>query len=1293
MSERAQHSGREPFVQSTIQKPRPPRFAAPERVLDPAFFRTAHDEYANVADAELAALARAGKLPPGCALNPTEFIQQVMAAKQLPLDFDPVGYRIHHPELWGDRRADWEIALHYVRVGRLEGAGWVRPFDANFYREVYLPGVSAADHGAIAGHRELHPDHYGSLEEALVRNGWRSRDWTRAFDYQAYIIYNTLTETMQTPAQALVHFIEQGWRDLLAISAEQEFDPAYWADLAGSTGSLPSHEAYRLWVENGLAHAVPVNERAALRGLGLTISRYPAGFDWQAYLEERPSAAARARSEGRTPSRWDALEHLIERGVLDQQFPLPIEPGALAGILLLAGDRFTLAQREQDASVCYERALLCPDPPARLLRHCADQATRQGRPARALELYRRVRAFEQPGFWTWCNGAQAALAIGAWDEAADWVLGGLAEHPRDTRLQDILLRIQHARYEHAVSRHIGALRAGRAATELGAELDGILDLFMQAHRVNFGETGVRMPPGGGPLRVVVLANKDLAQCTFYRVDAKLEQLGGAEGVELQVFERSDDAAFRSAAATADIAVFYRLASNVEVLRCIAACRAIGVPTVYEVDDLVFDSAAFPEPYEAYSAAISEEAHFGLRAGVGLVRHAVTACDAAIASTERLATHLRPLVRSGRAVVHRNGLSGALAALARASAPRPQLAQDPAVTLFYGSGTLAHGADFQDLLAPAIAKLMAEHAHVRFVACGHVEAGELAARFPGRVELVPPVADRDAYLSQLLSVDINLAVLRPGVFNDCKSEIKWLEAAAFCVPSVVSDVEGYRETLEDGTHVVRVKPHADAWHAALRALVRNPARRAAIGAAARDRAVALYAPETLGRALAAELRQLAGKTVPAAPRRPRVLLANVFFPPQAIGGATRVVRDQAAELLQRYADRYDIGILCGNDEDDAPYRTEAYAWRGAPVWSVGCPHREHMDWIAFDPDMAAPVDAVLDRFQPDLVHAHCIQRLSATALQRVAARGIPYVVTAHDAWWVSDHQFLTDKGNRLRMPWDAEEYETPYNPHRRTEAWSRRLKLRAVLDGAAAVLPVSETFAAIYRRAGIGRAAAVPNGLPDLPPLEPAPATPGRVRIAHLGGVMAHKGYYLLRQAIERGQFANLDLMVMDHALNAGEDRREVWGSTPVLITGRVPQSRAGALYGSFDVLCAPSLWPESFGLVAREALHYGRWVIASSLGAIGEDVVPGQNGWVVDVAQRGALGRILAEIDADPARFARPPKLRTPGRPVGQQVAEIVAVYDRVLHPAAPAGAQAGAADAAPAARRPAAKASRRALQ
>jgi glycosyltransferase involved in cell wall biosynthesis len=43
-------------------------------------------------------------------------------------------------------------------------------------------------------------------------------------------------------------------------------------------------------------------------------------------------------------------------------------------------------------------------------------------------------------------------------------------------------------------------------------------------------------------------------------------------------------------------------------------------------------------------------------------------------------------------------------------------------------------------------------------------------------------------------------------------------------------------------------------------------------------------------------------------------------------------------------------------------------------------------------------------------------------------------------------------------------------------------------------------------------------------------------------------------------------------------------------------------YSAHDVLVAPSIWPESFGLVTREASSAGLYVIASEIGALSDPI-------------------------------------------------------------------------------------------
>ncbi len=637
--------------------------------------------------------------------------------------------------------------------------------------------------------------------------------------------------------------------------------------------------------------------------LGLPISTYPEAFDWRTYLDERPDIYIKAHSEGRPPNKFDALEHLVQYGLLDSTLSLPISDDKLPSIMKMAADRFSIMGRYKEAFSLYEKALLYDENMMDAENHLADLAYRHKQYEKAFFHYLRLRKREYINFWILYNGARSAFLCGELKWATEWAMHALSEYPRNKLLHDILFEINKKKFDSAISKHISELKNESGITHIESELDIIMNIFISIYRIDFTEiTKTCLNIEDRPIRIVILANKDLTQCTHYRVDLKKEQLEAAGGVHLEIFEQSASAEFRSASATADIAIFYRVASDLEVLRSIAACRAMGVLTAYEVDDLVFDMAEFPDSLEAYADAISADEHFELRAGVALVRHAVKSCDIGIASTERLAANMRGLVRSGIAIVYRNGLSLSLAGLARTHNERADLSNVASVTLFYGSGTRAHGADFRDVLAPALARLMAEHPEIRLVICGYVDASDLAFQFPGRVQRIPLIADRDAYLAQMLMVDVNLAILRPSAFNDCKSEIKWLEAAAFGVPSVVSDVAGYKETLIDDVDVVMVQYNQDAWYDSLRNMIIDPARRMAIGNSARKRVLKLYAPDVLGITFREKLCSLVGSailhepenglrrvnravnsrvdliSVPPKVRRPKILLVNVFFPP-------------------------------------------------------------------------------------------------------------------------------------------------------------------------------------------------------------------------------------------------------------------------------------------------------------------------------------------------------------------------------------------------------------------------------
>jgi glycosyltransferase involved in cell wall biosynthesis len=144
--------------------------------------------------------------------------------------------------------------------------------------------------------------------------------------------------------------------------------------------------------------------------------------------------------------------------------------------------------------------------------------------------------------------------------------------------------------------------------------------------------------------------------------------------------------------------------------------------------------------------------------------------------------------------------------------------------------------------------------------------------------------------------------------------------------------------------------------------------------------------------------------------------------------------------------------------------------------------------------------------------------------------------------------------------------------------------------------------------------------------------------------------------LTKGHFPNLRLVAVDLALESGTERRVVWGATEVIFRAKVPQADVGELYADIDVLLAPSLWPESYGLVAREALAAGCWVVASDRGAIGQDV-PAKAGFVIDVTSHDALSKVFARMNDDPSTFTRSPRVKLALRTARDQAVELADHY------------------------------------
>ena len=142
---------------------------------------------------------------------------------------------------------------------------------------------------------------------------------------------------------------------------------------------------------------------------------------------------------------------------------------------------------------------------------------------------------------------------------------------------------------------------------------------------------------------------------------------------------------------------------------------------------------------------------------------------------------------------------------------------------------------------------------------------------------------------------------------------------------------------------------------------------------------------------------------------------------------------------------------------------------------------------------------------------------------------------------------------------------------------------------------------------------------------------------------------------------NTELTVIDLFVS-GAARRETWGDTLVTFIPKLPADKMPQFYSNIDVLVAPSVWAESFGLITREAVLAGVWVVASNKGGLAEDITPGINGDVFSTDSLNELVSILKKLDKEPDLYQH---LRDTAaiqiRTINEQVSELESIYESII--------------------------------
>jgi glycosyltransferase involved in cell wall biosynthesis len=347
---------------------------------------------------------------------------------------------------------------------------------------------------------------------------------------------------------------------------------------------------------------------------------------------------------------------------------------------------------------------------------------------------------------------------------------------------------------------------------------------------------------GGTMKVITFVKTDGA-CDYYRCIAPTEaMLRNEPEVKLLPLSIGEPLGKLIEGLQADIFFMPRALGEFDE-ELIKSLKANGKKFVTDFDDNLFDVSPFSNHYEEYGTKniqIKDEKgtvqnlwkdgetyNFSIKRNqkrLDSLKRCLELADAVFTTTQPLADVYTQY--TNKLYVAPNSVD------LNEWKPVEYKRQDTDEVRLYWSGGSSH---FEDviLIKEPLAHIMAKYKNVKLIIMGmHFRA--MTSGLPQeRFEWYDWVHTRAyPYKTNLLDVDISMIPLASTRFNECKSNIKWVEQGSLLTPSVTSLVSPYKEHYNGVNGVFVENNSEEGWIDGISYLIENPIDRWKMGAEAR-----------------------------------------------------------------------------------------------------------------------------------------------------------------------------------------------------------------------------------------------------------------------------------------------------------------------------------------------------------------------------------------------------------------------------------------------------------------------------
>lgn len=317
----------------------------------------------------------------------------------------------------------------------------------------------------------------------------------------------------------------------------------------------------------------------------------------------------------------------------------------------------------------------------------------------------------------------------------------------------------------------------------------------------------------------------------YRVKNILAACEKSRDYHVDFLKVSESKKIESALPNTDLLIFARQTSKNSVIpNLISLARKHGVKVIFDLDDLIFDYRDLP----LLMRSTNSKNIFYWTGYFWGIRRIAKLADGFLATNDFLARKLQRSFKKPVAVIP-NSLNAEQISVSE----KYLKSQKPhhGFTLGYFSGSPTHAKDFH-LIESSLIEFLETHPDAKLNIVGYMDFSPRAEALldSGRITFKKPV-DYRKLQAEMAAVDVNLAPLVLNDFTNCKSELKFFEAAVVETPTIASPTHAFKQAIKDGETGLLAQPNE--WLDKLELLYNDPGKARKIALAAKDYCLKTY----------------------------------------------------------------------------------------------------------------------------------------------------------------------------------------------------------------------------------------------------------------------------------------------------------------------------------------------------------------------------------------------------------------------------------------------------------------------